>query len=332
VAKRVLGCSVFGCSVFGLRCSGVREGGGYQDGTRVTNVFDGAGQITAFQDYNGDWSRSYDGSGVTEAGPPHPNGQPLTHVWNPVGSRVQLETWFGILTYMRDAREAIAGLTDVQNALTTSLFDAAGRTSRETMPDGSVTTFAYDPVGRLIGTHHADALGAELDLALLGHDSAGNPILKVTEDGRHTMTYDPSDQLLSEYHPVSGPKTWGYDPVGNRLSQAATWQGIATVTNWTYDSADQLVNQTANAQVTTFQFDAAGNQQVEHGPEGRTTYAWDGDNRLRGIALPSGALNTMAYRPDGLRTRLVDEEGDKAQVWDSQGSSGYQDLLEEAIE
>jgi YD repeat-containing protein len=122
-----------------------------------------------------------------------------------------------------------------------------------------------------------------------------------------------------------------YDPVGNRLAQEATWQGIATLTNWQYDAADQLVNQDAAGQVTTFQFDPAGNQQVEAGPEGRTTYAWDGDNRLRGIALPDGSVQTMAYRPDGLRTRLVDEEGDKAQVWDSQGSSGYQDLLQEHL-
>jgi len=37
------------------------------------------------------------------------------------------------------------------------------------------------------------------------------------------------------------------------------------------------------------------------------------------------------YRPDGLRSRLVDTEGDKRMVWDSQGSSGYVDLLEENL-
>jgi len=41
--------------------------------------------------------------------------------------------------------------------------------------------------------------------------------------------------------------------------------------------------------------------------------------------------NTMQYRPDGLRSRLVDTEGDKRMVWDSQGSSGYVDLLEENL-
>jgi hypothetical protein len=32
-----------------------------------------------------------------------------------------------------------------------------------------------------------------------------------------------------------------------------------------------------------------------------------------------------------LRSRLMDEEGDKRMVWDSMGSSGYVDLLDERL-
>jgi hypothetical protein len=39
----------------------------------------------------------------------------------------------------------------------------------------------------------------------------------------------------------------------------------------------------------------------------------------------------MSYWADGLRSRLWHSEGDKQMVWDSQGSSGYQDLLEERL-
>jgi hypothetical protein len=44
-----------------------------------------------------------------------------------------------------------------------------------------------------------------------------------------------------------------------------------------------------------------------------------------------GSRNTMSYRADGLRGHLVDAEGDKVMVWDSEGSSGYQDLLQERL-
>lgn len=37
----------------------------------------------------------------------------------------------------------------------------------------------------------------------------------------------------------------------------------------------------------------------------------------------------MSYRADGLRYRLADAEKDLRMVWDSQGTSGYQDVLEE---
>ena len=50
-----------------------------------------------------------------------------------------------------------------------------------------------------------------------------------------------------------------------------------------------------------------------------------------GVSLPDGTLNTMSYRSDGLRSQLADSEGNKAMVWDSQGSSGYQDLLQERL-
>jgi YD repeat-containing protein len=144
------------------------------------------------------------------------------------------------------------------------------------------------------------------------------------------MAYDTANQLLAENHPLAGVKTWTFDGAGNRLTQDHTQAGGRTLTNWVYDPADQLQTQTEGSSVTTFQFDGAGNQEVELAMNGqRTTYVWDVENRLREIVFPTGERNTMAYRSDGLRHRLWDSEGNKLQIWDRLGSSGYQDLLEE---
>jgi YD repeat-containing protein len=145
------------------------------------------------------------------------------------------------------------------------------------------------------------------------------------------MTYDAANQLLSEYHPVSGVKSWTYDLAGNRLSQDWTQVGVRSLTNWTYDAADQLATETTGTQVTTFTFDAAGNELTVTAPSGVTSNTWDSENRLVGFQLPSGAKNTMSYRSDGLRHQLWDSEGNKQMVWDSQGSSGYTDLLQERL-
>ena len=71
------------------------------------------------------------------------------------------------------------------------------------------------------------------------------------------------------------------------------------------------------------------NQRSAQGPGGTTTYAWSQENRLEEITFPDGSRSTMAYRSDGLRTRFQDAAADRAMVWDSGGTSGYGDLLEE---
>jgi hypothetical protein len=46
---------------------------------------------------------------------------------------------------------------------------------------------------------------------------------------------------------------------------------------------------------TTFTFDAAGNQQIESGPAGTTTNAWDYENQRTLVLLPGGQRETMVY-------------------------------------
>jgi YD repeat-containing protein len=152
---------------------------------------------------------------------------------------------------------------------------------------------------------------------------------RASSDGVHTYTYDSANQLLSEYHPIAGIKTWTFDSVGNRLSQDFTQGSVRTLTHWVYDAADQIQTETSGTAVTTFTFDAAGNQQVVQTPSDFTTNTWDQENRLTGIQLGDGTLNTMTYRWDNLRHQLADSEGTKLMVWDDAGPTGYVDLFDE---
>jgi YD repeat-containing protein len=74
-------------------------------------------------------------------------------------------------------------------------LDLAGQMVQQENSDRTVTTWAYDVAGRQIGTRSRDQAGTLLDLALLAYDAAGNPLVKVTADGRLTMTYDALNQL-----------------------------------------------------------------------------------------------------------------------------------------
>jgi RHS repeat-associated protein len=303
----------------------------YQDGTRATMTYDQVSQVTGIADAIGLWTRTYDPLGrlSTETGPSHPNGQPLTHVFDATGNRTALIGWFGRLTTSYDARGERAGLVDPQGGLTTWAFDSMRQRVRQDNPDGTSSTTTYDPMGRAIGVLHRDGGGATLDQSLLSYDPVGNPLTKRTLDGIHTMVYDGVNQLLAENHPVAGVQTWSYDLAGNRLSCDRTQAGIRTLTSWAYDVADQILTETTGTAVITCLYDAAGNQQVAQSPTGITTQIWDNKNCLVGVQLPTGVLNTMSYREGGLRYRLVDSEGDKQMVWDSLGMSGQADLVEE---
>ena len=65
---------------------------------------------------------------------------------------------------------------------------------------------------------------------------------------------------------------------------------------------DQLHTSHDASGVTTFTFDANGNQQIVEAADGsRTTYTWDYENQTTLIELPTGQRVTMAYNADNRR-------------------------------
>ena len=74
-----------------------------------------------------------------------------------------------------------------------------------------------------------------------------------------------------------------------------------------------------NTGVTTYTFDAAGNQQFVVAPSNsRTTSTWDDENRPTKVVLPAGTITTNAYRADGLRYQRQDSGGTTVFVYDGQ--------------
>ena len=49
-----------------------------------------------------------------------------------------------------------------------------------------------------------------------------------------------------------------------------------------------------------------------------TNYSWEAENRLTGVAYPTGAPDTMTYSNDGLRQKKVTAAGTTDAVWDEQ--------------
>jgi RHS repeat-associated protein len=72
----------------------------------------------------------------------------------------------------------------------------------------------------------------------------------------------------------------------------------------------------------TYTYDANGNTTEENFGGALTTYSWDMENRMVGVALSNGLLNTMMYYGDGKRQRYQDTVAlgakDRSFLWDGE--------------
>jgi YD repeat-containing protein len=137
-------------------------------------------------------------------------------------------------------------------------------------------------------------------------DPAGNRTSVLEGDGvRVTWTYDQTSQLTSEHR--SGAHayfhTFTYNGAGNRLLKIED----GARTTYVYDAANQIETTRDAAGVSTYTFDASGNQQIVLEPSGqRTTWTWNYENQPTLVQLPSGTRVTMAYNSDFRRVEKVE--------------------------
>ncbi len=179
-------------------------------------------------------------------------------------------------------------------------YDALNRRASTTDINGVTTTYAYDPLGRLI----EERTGT--DVRTYAYDAAGNR-LSVSENGEvvTTYSYDATHRLLSMTdHGVT--TNFSYDANGNLVSRTDG----STTTTFAYDGANRLVEvQVPGVPVNRFKYDALGRRVYRTGSGGE---AWtlylaedallelDGaGNLVRGFVHGEGIDNPLALLDHG---------------------------------
>lgn len=209
----------------------------------------------------------------------------LTQVTNPAGQiwrygydaagRLVSETDFNgrELGYTLNATGQVTARTDALGQEISFVRDPLGRVAEKHMA-GEVTTYSYDPLGRLL---HAAGPGGEL---LHQYDRRG--LLKTEMvDGR-----------------VS---TYGYDALGRRTHRTTP---TGHRTTYGYDEGGRRTRVTAGGRPIAFTHDEAGRERERvHGDTLTVTSSWDPAGRLTTQRLTTGdrTLNHRAYtyRADG---------------------------------
>ena len=108
-----------------------------------------------------------------------------------------------------------------------------------------------------------------------------------------TYDYDPLYRLKEANYSTGDYYHYGYDAVGNRLTQDTQVGGLPTTTSYLYDDANRV--QSVNG--VTYTFDANGNLLND----GINTYTYDSANRLK--TMNSGSV-TASYTYNGMNDRL----------------------------
>jgi RHS repeat-associated protein len=197
-----------------------------------------------------------------------------------------------------------------QTLVTGYVYDAKGRVTSTTHPDGSVTTAEYDGLDQPVKEcdaiercteHDYDERGQEVETRYADgtaehktYDANGNLLTQTDRGGRTTtFVYDAADRLIETIHPDDTPADDSDNP------------RTANV----YDDAGQLVESIdENGRATRYVYDDAGRRTQVIQPDPATGHAG------------AGAVTITHYDDAGRRTAMTDASGNTTRfVYDDAG-------------
>jgi YD repeat-containing protein len=194
-----------------------------------------------------------------------------------------------------------------------------------TYGNGAIAETDYDAAGRISAVRNLKSDRSVLSIFTYSYDNAGNRTAVGEANGDLvTWSYDEIYQLTREQR--SGTNFYdashSYHEVGNRLTEIEG--GVITTSS--YDVANELLVENAGGTLASYSYDANGNTAVINANGALTTNAWDIENRLTGVQLPAGGLNTMVYDGDGKRRSYADSVILRNFIWDGENIARQTDV------
>jgi RHS repeat-associated protein len=216
------------------------------------------------------------------------NGQPLTLD----GPRTDVSD---VTRFTYDGQGNLATVTDALGHVTTlTAYNADGQPLVLKNPNGLVTTFEYDALGRPV----ALTVGAEV--TRYRYDAAGQ-LIGITLSNAATIAYryDDAHRLVSIADALGNHIDYTLDKMGNRLNtQVSDPANTLTRTSaQVFDGLSRLAKTLgAQNQTASFGYDANGNTTGVKDPlNNKTTLAYDPLNRLIKSIDPTGKSTKASY-------------------------------------
>ena len=173
-------------------------------------------------------------------------------------------------------------------------YDAGGRRSRLTYPDGNYLSYDYDPAGHLTAIRE----NGSATVAAFTYDSATRPYQALVAGATTTYGYDAASRLSSQTHDLAGAGsdqalTFGYNAASQIVTRTSANDAYASNTAYAVNRSYSVngLNQYTAAGPAAFGYDVNGNLTSD----GTRTFTYDAENRL--VAASGGVA--LAYDPLG---------------------------------
>ena len=301
----------------------------FADGTAYAFQYDSRGHRTLEQSPDESRTLTYDALGRLATAADAQLGKTLSYGYDAVGNRVSM-SYDGLTTaYTYDQANRLTQEVDPDGESTFLAYDPGGRRTSLAQGNGVVTSYAYDPANRLTslspsggalsGSQVGQGAGASpLPSFTYTYDTNGNPLSKAFADGtKEQYLYDGANRLIDFTNTSGLPAQYNYFG-GGGLWTKETLGTPAVVTGFTDNAFNQVTQWQPPNFTNTIAYDANGNRTslsslnqttYPRPPAAVTTYAWNDDDRLASVTLPSGQVDSFKYDANGIRVGKSDSTG-----------------------
>jgi RHS repeat-associated protein len=205
---------------------------------------------------------------------------------------------------------------------TYDLYDADNRLKQQTDPEGRVTQYDYDPLGRVTKVTTPDGF------TLTSYDTDGRVTSQTDKNGIvTTFGYDPDTGWRNRVTNAFGTPdatTTGMSYYANGLLNTVT-DPRGNVTTYAYDALGRRTSITGPApsnRVWTTAYDVAGNIDFTLDPMGnKAKHSYDKANRRTGTVWSINATATTPGTPTSTVSYVPDENGNITSKTDSTGTT-----------
>jgi RHS repeat-associated protein len=262
----------------------------YPDGTYQETVYDRFDPVKR-RDRLGRWSETFYDANQRVVGTRDPLGRTTTQQWCGCGS--------------------LDKVIDGNGNVTTWEHDLQGRVTKETRPNGSFKTLAYENTTSRLKSimdpkNQTIQYGYDLDdkQVSITYQNAVLPTPNVTLSYRlggqpTTGTADPHGRL-TQVTDGTGTTSYAYYPVTGALGsgQLASVDGPLSndTVSYGYDELGRVVSRSLNGVSTTWLYDLQGRPQTLTDPIGSFGYTYEGvTGRVATVTYPNGQASTYTY-------------------------------------